>query len=145
MSASQIAKITGVSHQYPALFYFHTCVQSTSIITVPSPSPVTFLPPAGPHSCAVTILHACHSFSGLDLVCEREQAGVVTQEVEHLPVRCEALSSNPSAAKNRREQKEREGAWDICLSYKQHFFHSSVWLNKPPWCVIATCPLSDHQ
>jgi hypothetical protein len=42
-------------------------------------------------------------------------AGGVIQVVEHLPSKCEALSSNPSTKKKRKERKKDPGASDSCL------------------------------
>jgi hypothetical protein len=35
------------------------------------------------------------------------RAGEVSQVVEHLPSKCEALSSNPSTAKKKKKKKEK--------------------------------------
>jgi hypothetical protein len=36
------------------------------------------------------------------------RAGEVSQVVEHLPSKCEALSSNPSTAKKKKKKKKKE-------------------------------------
>jgi hypothetical protein len=39
---------------------------------------------------------------------DRERAGGVAQVVEHLPRKCEALSSNPSPAKKKKKKKKKK-------------------------------------